>query len=119
MRASLFLALALLTVSTGLSQQPNSQATHQSKKALPETREELAVYLIGTSWIVDGDPTKPATFRDRGIFESGRLKPRYLVTGRRSVTIIWSPKTKIPCIISEDCGSMIEMAGERHTFTRL
>lgn len=88
------------------------------RPSAPETEAELAQFLPGTSWLGDGDASNPHVFSPNGKFESNKLKPSYVVTGRRTVTIVWAPHTKIPCHLNEDCSTMTELAGERHTFIR-
>ena len=90
----------------------------EKQKPIPQTQEDLQKFLIGTTWVADGQADNPHSFLKNGTFAGKKLKPTYKVTGRRTVTIFWGSKTKIPCLITEDCSTMIELAGERHTFSR-
>ena len=87
-------------------------------KIIPQTQSELQLYLIDSTWIADGNADRVYTFRKNGVFEGTQSKPTFEVTGRRTVTITWGAKTKIPCLITEDCTTMIELAGAKHTYIR-
>ena len=88
------------------------------QRILPQTQAELKIFLIDSTWIADGKADHAYSFRENGIFEGTKSMPTYEVTGRRTVTIMWGAATKIPCLITEDCATMIEMAGARHTYVR-
>jgi len=88
------------------------------QKPNPQTQTELQKFLINTTWMADGKADRSYTFRKNGIFEGKKSKPSFEVTGRRTVTISWGSQTKIPCLITEDCSTMIELAGARHTYVR-
>ncbi|MEO7101348.1 MAG: hypothetical protein ABI162_18500 [Luteolibacter sp.] len=90
----------------------------EKQKSIQQTQEDLQKFLIGTTWIAEGESNNPHSFLKNGTFAGKKLKPTYTVTGRRTVNIFWGAKTKIPCLITEDCSTMIELAGERHTFSR-
>ena len=89
-----------------------------AKPALPETKEEFQTYLIDTSWAPLGDRSDVRTFRRSGIFEGREMKPSFKVTGRRAVTITWTPQTIIPCVFAEDLEVMVEQSGLQQTFVR-
>ncbi|WP_035608461.1 hypothetical protein [Haloferula sp. BvORR071] len=112
------LAGAAISSSACLAQNPAPE-----KKPLPDTKQELEVYLVGTSWIADADGTRAHVFRKdpkakRQLFEGKKLKPTYVVTGRRTLTVTWAPKTIINCVVTEDCSKMSEINGEKHTWVR-
>jgi hypothetical protein len=75
--------------------------------------------LIGTKWDTEGRVSKAYTFEEDGRFRSSWLAPMFVVTGRRSLTIIWAPKTNVPCEFNEDCTVMTELAGERQVWRKL
>ena len=93
-------------------------STFAETKPLPQTQAELQKFLLNTTWLSDGKADHPYTFRKSGIFEGKKSKPTFKVTGRRTVTISWGSDTKIPCLITEDCATMIELSGARHTYIR-
>ncbi len=75
--------------------------------------------LLGTKWDTEGRVAKAYTFEEDGRFRSSWLAPMFVITGRRTLTIIWAPQTNVPCELNEDCTVMTELAGKRIVWKKL
>ena len=94
-------------------------ALGQSPRWVPEDAQQLFAVLVGTVWAADGKPEESYTFLSDGHFKGSVLQPTYTITGRRMLTMHWAPDTNIRCLLNEECSSMTELGGERHTFVRV
>ena len=94
-------------------------AVGQSPRRVPQDAQQLFGFLVGTVWAADGNPEETYTFLYDGHFKGNNLQPTYTITGRRMITMHWSPDTNIRCLINEECSAITELGGERHTFVRL
>lgn len=103
-----------------------SQLTADSKRLraegdrqalLPETADQLAIYLIGTRWSVDPKNAKEfREFTSDGQFRAKVDGVRFIALNGRKVTIVWSPSNKIDCEFSEDYSAFRELSGVGHTW---
>jgi hypothetical protein len=86
---------------------------------LPETADQLAIYLIGTRWSVDPKNAKEAReFTSDGQFKTKVDGVRFIALNGKKLTIMWSPTNKIDCEFSSDYRTFRELSGVGHTWHR-
>ena len=85
-----------------LNTSPEKQTTKK-----PTTSEELSEFLPGTVW---GEGEK-LTFAKDGKFTQGRASGKYVVTGPRTIMLIWRPDLSIRCEFDEDFSLLAEKGG--------
>jgi hypothetical protein len=91
-----------------------------STTMLPKSQKNLEEFLIGSSWSIGNTKAKDGfVFNRNGEFKSKERTLRYMITGPKSVVIIWSPSMSISCEFSEDFTFMKELSHARNVFKYL
>ncbi len=98
-------------------------ANFGDQKALPKTEDELKRFLIGTSWNAKPSAVESGLifYRD-GRFKSPRMKTpmgKFVITSRKTMSLVWSETTTIKCEFSDDFSSFKELNGERNRWMLL
>lgn len=94
-----------------------SLITGEGGESLPNTKEELQAYLTDTKWDL-GRGTK-ATFGLNDLLKTQNVEAKYVVTGKRTLTVTWDKKNSIRCVLDESGTKIKEVTGWRKSEWKL